>query len=119
MPRRTNTQILARSNALRHNLTPAEARLWQAIRSHRVEGVHFRRQHAIGPYIVDFCAPEKKLVIEVDGGQHLEVQAYDQQRTADLESKGYVVLRFWNNEVMENLDGVLLRIIDRLGLGGE
>jgi very-short-patch-repair endonuclease len=74
---------------------------------HQLNNIHFRRQHAIGPYIVDFCAPRQKLIIELDGGQHLEQQEYDAERTIYLEAKGYKVLRFWNNEVIENLDGVL------------
>jgi very-short-patch-repair endonuclease len=70
--------------------------------------------HAIGNYIVDFCAPRKKLVIELDGSQHLEQVEYDVERTAFLESKGYKVLRFWNNEVMNNIDLVLKVIWDAL-----
>ena len=81
---------------------------------HQLNGVHFRRQHAIGPYIVDFCSPSHKLIIELDGGQHLDQQEYDAERTAYLEAKGYHVLRFWNNEVMENLDGVVQVIVDHL-----
>jgi very-short-patch-repair endonuclease len=69
--------------------------------------VHFRNQHAIGNYIVDFCAPRKKLIIEVDGRQHIEQKQYDKERTAFLETKGYRVLRFWNNDVMNNIDAVL------------
>jgi very-short-patch-repair endonuclease len=69
--------------------------------------VHFRNQHAIGTYIVDFCAPRKKLIIELDGSQHLEQEEYDGKRTAYLESRGYRVLRFWNNDVMNNLEAVL------------
>ncbi len=76
--------------------------------------VHFRNQHAIGNYIVDFCAPRKKLIIELDGGQHLEQEDYDADRTAFLESKGYQVLRFWNNDVMNNVDSVLNVIWDTL-----
>jgi very-short-patch-repair endonuclease len=78
-----------------------------AIRYGQMCGVHFRRQHAIGPYITDFCAPTKKLILEVDGGQHLEQQEYDTERTAYLSEKGYRVLRFWNHEVLKELDAVL------------
>ncbi len=78
----------------------------------QLESVHFRRQHAIGPYIVDFCAPRIKLIIEVDGGQHLEQGAYDGQRTKFLEGKGYRVLRFWNNEINTHLDDVMTLIWD-------
>ncbi len=74
----------------------------------------FRRQHAIGPYIVDFCAPREKLIIEVDGGQHLDQEEYDQERTAFLASKRYQVLRFWNNDITINLESVLRQIFDNL-----
>jgi very-short-patch-repair endonuclease len=111
---RTNTKTFINSYHLRHNQTQAETRLWQALRMHQLKGIHFRRQHAIGPYIVDFVAPKHKLIIELDGSQHMEQQAYDAERTAYLESKGYRVLRFWNNEVMENKDGVLQIILEAI-----
>ena len=76
--------------------------------------VHFRNQHAIGNYVVDFCAPRKKLIIELDGSQHVEQAEYDRERTAFLESKGYHVLRFWNDDVMNNIDAVLNVIWDSL-----
>ena len=72
-----------------------------------MRNVHFRNQHAIGNYIVDFCAPRKKLIIELDGSQHLEQQDYDDERTKYFEKHGYRVLRFWNNDVMNNTDAVL------------
>lgn len=112
--RRTNLKTIINSYHLRHNQTEAETRLWQVLRMHQLNGVHFRRQHAIGPYFVDFCAPRQKLIIELDGSQHLDQQEYDSERTAYLEVKGYRVLRFWNNEVMENLDGVVLVIMDNI-----
>ena len=99
---------------MRHNQTEAERKLWQVLRTHGLENIHFRRQHAIGSYIVDFCAPREKLIIEVDGGQHLEQQEYDLERTAFLESKGYRVLRFWNSEVTDNPDGVINMILETL-----
>jgi very-short-patch-repair endonuclease len=74
---RTTPKIQHRAAELRRNQTEAEARFWTYLRAHQANGVHFRRQHAIGPYIVDFCAPRKKLIIEVDGGQHLEYEEYD------------------------------------------
>ena len=95
---------------LRRNLTPAEQRLWAVLRNQQIEGVRFRRQHAIGNFIVDFCAPRQKLVIELDGGQHLEQQEYDAERTAFLQAQGYRVLRFWNMEVMKDLRGVVTAI---------
>ena len=76
-----------------------------------MQGVHFRRQHVIGKYIADFCVPRKKIIIELDGGQHLDQEEYDAERTKFLESKGYRVIRFWNDEVMNDIDGVL-RVID-------
>ena len=76
----------------------------------REDGVRFRRQHAIGQYIVDFCAPRSRLVIELDGSQHLGQEEYDQARTKYLESQGYKVIRFWNKDVTKNMGGVLLAI---------
>ena len=69
--------------------------------------VHFRNQHAIGNYIVDFCAPRRKLIIELDGSRHLEQQEYDEERTKYLETRGYRILRFWNNDVMQDMETVL------------
>jgi very-short-patch-repair endonuclease len=86
-----------------------------ALRAHRARDVHFRNQHAIGNYIVDFCAPRRKLIIEVDGGQHINQQGYDEQRTALLQSKGYKILRFWNNDILKNLDGVMQVILEAIG----
>ena len=74
---------------------------------------HFRNQHAIGNYIADFCAPRRKLVIELDGSQHLEQDGYDAKRTVFFESRGYRVLRFWNNDVINNI-AVLIVIWDAL-----
>jgi very-short-patch-repair endonuclease len=103
-----------RAAELRHNQTEAESKLWQALRAHQTEDVHFRRQHAIGNYIVDFCAVRRKLIIELDGSQHLEQAEYDQQRSQFLQSKGYRVLRFWNSDVMNDLNGVIGVIQDAL-----
>ena len=72
-----------------------------------MKGVHFRNQNAIGNYVVDFCAPRRKLIIELDGNQHLDQEKYDMERTAFLGSKGYRVLRFWNHQVMYDIEGVL------------
>ena len=111
MHKRTTTKIFAHAKELSRNLTPAEAKLWGYLRAHHIEDVHFRKQHAIGNYIVDFCAPRKKLIIELDGSQHLEQEEYDVERTAFLKSKGYRVLRFWNNDVMNDIDGVIRAIV--------
>jgi adenine-specific DNA-methyltransferase len=77
-------------------------------------GVGFRRQHPIGIYIVDFCAPREKIIIELDGDQHGKQKEYDELRTAFLREKGYRVLRFWNGEVMRNINGVLETILNCL-----
>jgi very-short-patch-repair endonuclease len=113
MHRRTTPKVFAHAKELRHNLTPTEQKLWAALRNDQL-GVNFRRQHAIGLYIVDFCCLQKKLIIELDGGQHLEQAGYDQERTAFLQSKGYRVLRFWNNDVLNDLSGVMTTILDAL-----
>lgn len=113
-PRQSTPKMQRRAAELRHNQTEAESKLWQALRAHQTEDVHFRRQHAIGNYIVDFCAVRRKLIIELDGSQHLEQAEYDQQRSQFLQSKGYRVLRFWNSDVMNDLNGVIGVIQDAL-----
>lgn len=95
------------ARSLRTNATDAERRLWRALRRRQLEGHRFRRQHPIGPYIVDFVCLSAKLVVEVDGGQHAQTEERDAARTAWLESRGYRVLRFWDNEVLSNIDGVV------------
>ncbi|MYD50686.1 MAG: endonuclease domain-containing protein [Dehalococcoidia bacterium] len=95
-----------RARHLRKNLTDAEQGLWNIIRNRQVLGYRFRRQAPIGPYIVDFVCFENRLVIEVDGGQHLERADYDAERTAWLESAGFRVVRFWNNQVLQEKDAV-------------
>jgi very-short-patch-repair endonuclease len=77
-------------------------------------GVTFRRQHAVGNYIPDFCSPKAKLIIELDGSQHLEQEEYDDERTNYLESQGYKVIRFWNNQVLTEIDNVILAILNEL-----
>jgi very-short-patch-repair endonuclease len=111
MHARSTPKAFKNSKNLRLNQTEAEARLWQSLRAHRLGNIHFRRQHAIGPYIVDFCAPALNLVIELDGSQHLELQEYDTERSAYLATRGYRVLRFWNHQVMEQRDEVLTVIL--------
>ena len=90
-------------------MTDAERRLWSELRGARLGGYKFKRQWSLGPYVVDFCCWEAKLIVEVDGGQHN--QEVDASRTTWLEADGYRVLRFWNNEVLENPEGVLQRIV--------
>jgi very-short-patch-repair endonuclease len=94
-------------------MTNAEMRLWQRLKKPGVEGLRFRRQCPIGPYIVDFFCPEKKLIVEVDGDQHGydSVGRSDAERAAWLEAEGYSVVRFWNTEVFENIDGVCEAIL--------
>jgi very-short-patch-repair endonuclease len=111
MPRKRSTPITyQRARTLRRNPTEAESKLWAYLRSHRLGDVHFRRQHAIGIYIVDFCAPRQKLIIELDGSQHLDHEEQDQERSSFLALKGYRILRFWNHEISNNLDGVIIAI---------
>jgi len=112
--KRTTPKIFTRAQELRHHQTEAETKLWAYLRSHRMSGAGFRRQHAIGNYIVGFCAPRQKLIIELDGSQHLELKEYDIERTAFLESKGYRVIRFWNNDVTKDIEGVAKTILDAL-----
>jgi len=96
---------------LRRDMTDAERRLWHALRNRRISEAKFRRQVPVGPYIADFLCVAARLVIEVDGGQHVEDGP---RRTSYLESQGYRVIRFWNNEVLANLDGALERIVEEL-----
>jgi very-short-patch-repair endonuclease len=109
-PRRSTPKVLHRASELRKEATPAESKLWSYLRLMREDGVRFRRQHAIGPFIADFCAPRKKIVIELDGNQHLEQHDYDQERTDYLETQGYKVIRFWNNDVINNIEGIMREI---------
>ena len=112
-PKRSNPETKHKAIKLRKVSTPAERKLWSRIRNDQL-GVTFRRQHAVGDYIPDFCSPKAKLILELDGSQHLEQEEYDAERTAFLESKGYRVIRFWNNDVMKNMDGVLKVILSAL-----
>jgi very-short-patch-repair endonuclease len=100
-------EIVQRARALRKTPTDAERTMWQALRGKQIEGFRFRRQRPIGKYIVDFVCLDAKLVVELDGGQHAEQLQYDKRRTVALKKEGFRVLRFWNNEVFENLAGVL------------
>jgi very-short-patch-repair endonuclease len=105
-----------RARELRKNMTDAERLLWSKIRRHQLLGVPFSRQKIIGPYIVDFFCPRAKLVIEVDGSQHYsgEVKKKDKIRDDYLESQGLTVLRFNDNEVLTNIEGVVDRILENL-----
>ena len=112
-PKRSNPKTRTRAIELRKESTPAERKLWSKIRNDQL-GVNFRRQHAVGNYIPDFVCIEKKLIIELDGSQHLEQEEYDEDRTKYLESRGYRVIRFWNNDVMKDIDSVILAIMHAL-----
>ena len=95
---------------MRRDQTDAEAKLWSWLRGGQLEGLKFRRQVPIGNFIVDFCCRERKLIIEVDGGQHDLERAKDQKREELLTARGYRVLRFWNDEVLDSIEGVLQKI---------
>ena len=104
---------LAQAKRLRTEMTDAERRLWYRLRAHRFDGHKFKRQVPIGPYVVDFACLGRKVVIEVDGGQHADSPT-DGKRDAYLEQEGFRVLRFWNNDVLRNTDGVLEVILSAL-----
>ena len=97
---------------LRKNQTPQEEKIWQLLRNRRYKNLCFKRQRPIGNYIVDFVCREKKLIIEIDGGQHNQDKniVYDKERTEYLEGLGYTVLRIWNNDIDNNIEGVFLEI---------
>lgn len=113
-PSSYDESLLGKAKALRKNLTEAEKKLWDTLRSKQMEQFKFRRQQPIGNYIVDFFCSELRLVVELDGGQHAEQMGYDEKRTQFLQSQGYHVLRFWNNEVMGNIEGVYGVIVDTI-----
>ncbi len=95
---------------LRMDMTEAERKLWTHLRARQLAGVKFRRQHQIGPYIVDFVSFEPKLVIEIDGGHHALQPEEDRRRSAWLANNGFRVLRFWNHEVLQHTDTVLEKV---------
>ena len=109
--RGTTREIEAAARQLRQQLTPAEARLWEAIRNRQLNGLRFRCQHPVGRFIVDFYCPVYKLAIEIDGDIHLERIEYDAARTDRLEDYGYLVVRFKNEEILTDLDRVLDEIV--------
>ena len=96
---------------VRRDQTDAERASWFRLRDRRIKGLKFRRQMLIKSYVVDFCCESARLIIELDGGQHAERSIEDTKRTADLEAYGYLVLRFWNNDVLSNIEGVLKTIV--------
>jgi len=114
-PARIHPVIKLRSRKLRRSMTEAERFLWLFLRKKQLYGYRFRRQHPLGRYIVDFVCLEAGLIIEVDGGQHDELHKRDEIRTQWLERQGFLVLRFWNNEVLHEMESVvdmILRALD-------
>ncbi len=99
---------------LRGHLTEAESFLWMHLRYRQIGGYKFRRQHPVGRYIVDFACLEKKLIIEVDGGQHAQQVEDDNARTEELQAHGFQVLRFWNNQILREIDSPKAAILEVL-----
>jgi len=110
---------IEKSRQLRKNMTPQERKLWYIIRNRQFYGYRFRRQFPLGQYIVDFICREKKIVIEIDGGQHNEIKniQYDNKRTEYLISEGYKVIRFWNNDIDKNMGGVYNKLKEVFEIG--
>jgi len=102
---------------LRSNSPDTEKRMWNLLRGRQLRDHKFRRQHPVGPHIADFCCMKKRLIIELDGGQHAEQIEKDRRRTLCLSSRGYRVIRFWDNEVLTQPEGVLERILEALEEG--
>jgi len=108
------------AKSMRNAMTDAELKLWNELRAHRLMELAFRRQMPIAGYIVDFACPAKKLIIEVDGSQHGDelTAQLDAKRTRDLETLGWAVLRFWNDDILRDIDNVCRHIVISAGLGG-
>jgi|AntRauTorckE6833_2_1112554.scaffolds.fasta_scaffold02465_8 very-short-patch-repair endonuclease len=98
---------------LRSDATPQEAHIWNYLKNSNLE-YKFRRQHGIGPYVVDFVCPKRKIIVEIDGSQHMDAEQYDRKRDEYLRAKGYMVLRFWNSEINTAIKAVVQRIYDAL-----
>ena len=110
-----NVRLRKYARALRHNQTDAERKFWEQVRNRRLAGLKFKRQHPIGSYIAD-CI-EKRLIVELDGAQHMKQESYDAEREAFLSTKGYCVLRFWNVDVLTNMEGVIATVLLELNGG--
>ena len=106
--------LLAHAKRMRHVPTEAESVLWRHLRAGRLAAFKFKRQQPIGNFIVDFVCFEQKLVVEADGGQHVELKARDEARTAWLQAQGFRVLRFWNHDVLQRRDLVLEETLRQL-----
>ncbi len=113
-----NRRLTQTAQTLRQQPTDSEHHLWQALRMQQIAGAKFRRQRVIGPYIVDFCCLEQRLVVEVDGSQHLE-SADDATRDAWLSAHGWRVLRFWNDQVLKETEAVLQVIWEAVRAGAD
>ncbi|MEO3387745.1 endonuclease domain-containing protein [Mesorhizobium sp. CAU 1741] len=108
----------SRAKSMRRAMTDAELKLWNEIRAHRLMGLGFRRQFPIGGFIVDFACPDKRLIVELDGSQHAEDAGarYDAQRSETFRRGGWTVLRFWNDDVLREIDDVCQHIVITAGL---
>ena len=106
-PAKLPEDLRAFAREMRGRMTNAEALLWMLLRNRRIAGMKFRRQHPVGRYILDFYCDERKLGIELDGGQHGEAMDYDQQRDRWLQEQGIRVLRFWNNQMLAETEAVM------------
>jgi very-short-patch-repair endonuclease len=111
---RTTGETLSRAKHLRRRMTEAEKKLWCRIRSGQLEGHQFRKQVPEGEYVLDFACLRKRLALEVDGSQHAEISAAEDRRNRYLRRAGYSIVRYWNTEVMQNIDGVLLDLLAKL-----
>ncbi len=114
MPHLNTSKVRDLARRLRRDQTDTERRPWTRLRARQLCGAKFRRQHPIGPYIADFCCVERGLVVELDGGQHAFNVEADSKRSEFLGDYGYQVLRFWDNEVMEDIEAVVQHIADVL-----
>jgi very-short-patch-repair endonuclease len=108
-------KLTTHAKSLRKNMTDAEDLIWYQLRARRFQQFKFKRQVPMGSYIVDFVCHHKKLIVELDGGQHMEAVVYDERRSRFLESKGYKVIRFWNNQVFLETEAVMGEIMRELG----
>lgn len=113
-PKKNRLTVLAKE--LRNKSTDAERLIWYHLRARRFGRLRFRRQQPIGEYVVDFACMERRLVIELDGGQHVAGEAYDRVRDQWLAKQGFKVLRYWNNDVLKNTEAVLADLYEQVGL---
>ncbi|TNE67771.1 MAG: endonuclease domain-containing protein [Alphaproteobacteria bacterium] len=107
--------LVDRARGLRRAMTDAERCFWHHVRARRFHGLKFRRQFPVGHFIVDFACPARRLIVEIDGGQHADPESGDALRTAHLESRGFRVVRYWNNDILGNIDGVMTDLEAHLG----